>query len=292
MTKKRFIFITPFILTFILFALFNHSIAQNDSYVYLPMVQAEGDTTPLTGGAAKILAAGEFDLEPEQEPAPSSDEVITTTNEVESSGPLEAITCTSQEWSASDVRDLTDRLAFGTDVGIVYPGALIQGNSYLNGTFTPITIPRSGGTITMEGVTLLPGSSYSRDISEMSPDEVQDAIKNILESYDPDGGTTANYGDDFQQTYSYEHMLFTLGVDARYGIGSMEADLSIDTEKETNYVFYKFQQKFYDVVYTAPESSTSVFRDGENFAEPDPLSPQIGPGNPPLYVHKVSYGRI
>ncbi|MEM8858886.1 MAG: thiol-activated cytolysin family protein, partial [Chloroflexota bacterium] len=171
-------------------------------------------------------------------------------------------------------------------------GALIQGNSYLNGTFTPITIPRSGGTITMEGVTLLPGSSYSRDISEMSPDEVQDAIKNILESYDPDGGTTANYGDDFQQTYSYEHMLFTLGVDARYGIGSMEADLSIDTEKETNYVFYKFQQKFYDVVYTAPESSTSVFRDGDNFAEPDPLSPQIGPGNPPLYVHKVSYGRI
>ncbi|MEM9776670.1 MAG: thiol-activated cytolysin family protein, partial [Chloroflexota bacterium] len=193
---------------------------------------------------------------------------------------------------ASDVRDLTDRLAFGTDVGIVYPGALIQGNSYLNGTFTPITIPRSGGTITMEGVTLLPGSSYSRDISEMSPDEVQDAIKNILESYDPDGGTTANYGDDFRQTYSYEHMLFTLGVDARYGIGSMEADLSIDTEKETNYVFYKFQQKFYDVVYTAPESSTSVFRDGDNFAEPDPLSPQIGPGNPPLYVHKVSYGRI
>ena len=125
----------------------------------------------------------------------------------------------------------------------------------------------------MEGVTLLPGSSYSRDISEMSPDEVQDAIKNILESYDPDGATTANYGDDFQQTYSYEHMLFTLGIDARYGIGSMEADLSIDTEKETNYVFYKFQQKFYDVVYTAPESSTSVFRDGEGFAEPGPTVP-------------------
>lgn len=293
MTKKQLPFILPILCAFLLFAAFNRGEAQNDNFVYLPLVSNPQDDNPTTGdGAARIEAAGEFTLQPEQEPAPSSDEVITTTAEVESSGPLQSITCTTQEWSASDVRDLTDRLAFGADVGIVYPGALIQGNSFHNGTFTPITIPRAGGTITMEGVTLLPGSSYSRDISEMSPDEVQNAIKNILESYDPAGATTANYGDDFQQTYSYEHMLFTLGIDARYGIGSMEADLSIDTEKATNYVFYKFQQKFYDVVLTPPESSISVFRDGGNFVEPDPGSPQIGPGNPPLYVHKVSYGRI
>ncbi len=262
-----------------------------DSVAYLPIAVGGQESEPLSG-SERIEAAGEFALLPEQEPAPTSDEVTETTSEVESSGPLQSITCTTQEWGASDVRALTDRLAFGTDVGIIYPGALIQGGSFQNGTFTPITIPRAGGTITMEGVTLLPGSSYSRSIEEISPESVQDNIKNILESYDPEGGTTANYGDDFQQTYSYEHMLFTLGVDARYGIGSMEADLSIDTEKATNYVFYKFQQKFYDVVYTAPESAVSVFRDGENFVEPDPLSPQIRPGSPPLYVHKVSYGRI
>ena len=276
--------------------IFTFAGAQNeDQFIYLPLVQSGEADQPGSGslvGTAKINAAGQFELDPEQEPAPISDEVETTTDEVEGEGPLQSITCTTQEWGASEVRDLTDRLAFGADVGILYPGSLIQGGSYQNGTFTPITIPRAGGTITMEGVTLKPGASYSRDVSEMSPSEVQDAIKSILESYDEDGGTTANYGDDFQQIYSYEHMLFTLGVDARYGIGEMEADLSIDTEKETNYVFYKFQQKFYDVVLSPPETSTSVFRDGEDFSEPDPANPQIGPGNPPLYTHKVSYGRI
>lgn len=291
--KKQLILITSSILIFILLAVFSSSSAQNNHFVYLPLVQGEqGAAVPVTtGGAAKIAAAGEFDLAPESELAPSGEKSEPVTSTVNSEGPLQSITCTNQEWSASDVRDLTDRLAFGTDIGIIYPGALIQGNSYLNGTFTPITIPRSGGTITMEGVTLQRDESYSRDLSVVSPDEVQNAVKDILAGY-LEGGTTANYGDDFQQTYSYEHMLFTLGVDARYGIGTMEGDLSIDTEKETNYVFYKFQQVFYDVVYSPPESSTSVFRDGEGFTEPDPLSPQIGPGNPPLYVHKVSYGRI
>lgn len=267
--------------------------AQSDNAVYLPLV-VKPDSTPIptSAGATKILAAGEFALRPESDPAPSGEKSKPATEKIQSDGPLKSITCTTQEWSASNVRKLTNRIAFGADVGIIYPGALIQGNSYQNGTFTPITIPRSGGTITLEGVTLLPNSSYSRDVSVMKPDEVQDAIKNILESYDPTGGTAANYGDDFQQTYSYQHMLFTLGIDARYGIGEMEADLSIDSTKKTNYVFYKFQQKFYDVVYTPPESLTSVFRDGGNFAEPDPNVPQIGPGNPPLYVHKVSYGRI
>ena len=96
----------------------------------------------------KIEAAGEFDLLPESEPTPTGEESEPVTTTVNSGGPLQAITCTTQAWSASDVRNLTDRLAFGADVGIVYPGALIQGNSYQNGTFTPITIPRSGGTIT------------------------------------------------------------------------------------------------------------------------------------------------
>ena len=293
MSKKNLLLLSPLLIALTYTLSLSRISAQSDQFVYLPFIAKPAvEPEPTTPGSTKIFEAGEFNLLPESDPAPSGDVSDPVTETVESDGPLKSITCTSQEWSASDVRDLTDRLAFGADVGIVYPGALIQGNSYHNGTFTPITIPRSGGTITMEGVTLLPGSSYSRDIAEMSPSEVQNAIKSILESYDPEGGTTANYGDDFQQTYSYEHMLFTLGVDARYGIGSMEADLSIDTTKQTNYVFYKFQQKFYDVVIETPEQSTSVFRDGGDFTEPDPLSPQIGPGNPPLYVHKVSYGRI
>ncbi len=302
-TPKQFIGIGSIALLFLLLIGVGIINAQSgDTTTYLPIAVTEGDpeptpTTPSGGdGAERIEAAGEFELEPESALAPTGEESEPVTEVIEKTDSTTTITCTTQEWGGSEVRDLTGRLALGTDIGIIYPGALIQGNSYHNGTFTEITIPRTGGTLTMEGVTLLPGSSYSRDVAVMEPDDVQNAIKRILETYDPEGATAAAYGDDFQQIYSYEHLLFTLGIDGRYGVGNseftMEADLSIDTEKETNYVFYRFQQKLYDVVYTSPESSTSVFRDGQNFVEPDPGSPQIGPGNPPLYVRKVSYGRI
>lgn len=290
---KRSVLLTLLALLFVA-ACSQRSSAQN---VFLPIVTGEANGVPSPepspepeDGAARIAAAGEFAIAPVAPPGPTSNEVMTDTLAVES-GPLQSITCTTQEWSASDVRRLSDRTALGVDVGIVYPGALVQGMDFESGGFTPITIPRAGGTIVMEGITLEPGASYSRDLEVVSPANVQNAIKDILGDY-IEGGTTANYGDDFRQTYSYEHMLFTLGLDARYGIGSMEADLSIDTEKTTNYLFYKFQQKFYDVVFEAPEQATSVFRDGAAFAEPDPASPQIAAGNPPLYVHKVSYGRI
>ena len=84
-------------------------------------------------------------------------------------------------------------------------------------------------------------------------------------------------------------LLFDLGVDVRYGAVSVNGQLSTNTSTTKNYVFAVFRQKFYDVSFQAPAMPTDVFRDHENFT--DPLN-QIVPGNPPLLVSKVSYGRM
>ncbi|MBV7327222.1 thiol-activated cytolysin family protein [Chloroflexi bacterium TSY] len=268
--------------------------------IFLPVITSNGDSTSTidptptpdntTGdGELRIAAAGRFTTTKEYEASPlENSEPVTDTVDI-NEPPLKSITCRTQQWGASQVRDLTDRVALGTDIGIIFPGALIQGVDFEDGLFTPITIPRAGGTIVMSGVTLEDGASYSRTLNRISPSTVKDAVSDILSNY-VEGGTEAKYGDEFFQTYSYEHMLFTLGLDARYGLASMEADLSIESTKQTNYTFYKFQQTFYDIIFEAPERSTSVFRDGANFTDTQPS--QIAPGNPPLYVHKVSYGRI
>lgn len=201
--------------------------------------------------------------------------------------PIESITCTITNWGASEVRNLADTVALDADAGIIYPGALIQGGSFATGGFTPITIPRSGGTIYMTGVKLAPNAEYSREVDEITGSKVKNALEDIL-SADVQG-TAANANFEVQETYSYDHMLFTLGVDARYGLGSMSADLAIENTTDSNFVFVKFVQKYYDVIYEDPQSPASVFRDGAEFQDPED---QIGQGNPPLYVHKVSYGRV
>ena len=196
-------------------------------------------------------------------------------------------TCTTTGWGKEEVRKLTDTVGLNLSGATIYPGALIRGKNFKDGNFTAITIPRSGGTISMSGVKLAPNAIYKKDIDEITRANVKQAIEDILS--DEVQGTAANASYQEETTYDYNHLTFELGIDARYGLGTMESDLKIDKSKTKNYVFSKFTQVYYDVTYQDPELSTSVFRDGANFSDPEG---QIGAENPPLYVSKVSYGRM
>ena len=197
-------------------------------------------------------------------------------------------TCTTEGWGASEVRDLTDVVGLDLSGTTLYPGALIQGADFENGRFVPITIPRAPGTIYMTGLVLDQGASYTAQDIPMRGSEVNQAVKNLITDYGVQG-TEANFSFREETTHSYENMLFELGIDARFGSVDMEADLSIETTNVRNYTFGKFTQVFYDIVYEDPELATSVFRDGANFTDPEG---QLNENNPPLYVSKVSYGRM
>lgn len=197
-------------------------------------------------------------------------------------------TCTTANWTQSDVRELTNVVGLDVASSVIYPGALLQGRAYEQGQFVPVTIPRAPGNIYMTGLTLDPGARYAKNGVTLTGGGVTQAIQELITDSGVQG-TAAEASYQEEQTYSYEEMLFTLGVDGRYGSVSMEADLKIETEKSRNFTFVKFTQVFYDIIYEDPELSTSVFRDGAAFEDPEG---QIGSGNPPLYVSQVSYGRM
>lgn len=199
---------------------------------------------------------------------------------------VQSYTCTTTNWGTSEVRTLADRVALSQDENI-FPGALIQGRAFQDGFFTPITIPRGAGTIYMTGLALAPNAQYFRDLSSFSASRVNQAIAEILTTEQVQG-TTAEASFSVVQTYSDEHMFFSLGVDARYGLGSMSTDLKMNNTTKKNYMLMKFTQKYFDIVFEDPSMATSVFADGAAFRDPED---QIGPGNPPLYISKVSYGR-
>jgi len=233
-----------------------------------------------------IRNAGEFYLQDEfnyndiNNPA-------TTTSDIDAGNGITA-TCTTEGWGASEVRQLTNITGLDLSGTTIYPGALIQGADFEEGSYVPVTIPRSTGTLYMTGLTLDKGAQYYADNNEMSGAKVNQAIKQLITDYNVQG-TAANASYESEQAYSYEHLLFKLGIDGRYGKKSMSADLKIDNEKTRNYTFVKFTQVFYDIVYEDPALATSVFAEGEYFSDPED---QISAGNPPLYVSKVSYGRM
>ena len=246
------------------------------------------DAPPPSGdGAERIKAAGVLTTQAlgEVKNKKTSEPVV---NKIPGVGNNPTATCTTTGWTQEEVRELTGTVGLNLSGTTIYPGALIRGSNFKNGEFTAITIPRSGGTITMTGLNLGNGSQVSRNVNEIRHSEVQQAIADILSN--PILGTAAQASYEEDVLYSYEHLTFQLGIDGRYGkTFNMKSKLNLENTKEKNYVFSKFTQVYYDMTYEDPELSTSVFRDGANFSDPEG---QIGPDNPPLYVSKVSYGRM
>lgn len=195
--------------------------------------------------------------------------------------------CTTADINESVIREISDSVALQTGFDSIYPGAIIQGRGLLNGNFTPVTIPRAGGTIYMTGLKLSQGSSYYKNLPTISPSTVKQAIEDTIVSENVQG-TAAEASYSLVQVYDESHLYFELGLDARYKVAQISGNFQFTQNSKKNFILMKFTQKYYDVIFEDPELSTSVFRDGRNFQDPEQ---QIFPGNPPLYVSKVSFGR-
>lgn len=204
---------------------------------------------------------------------------------------VKSVNCTIQDWREREIRELGNRILLSPHTGVIYPGALVQGKDLEIGRFTPITIPRAQGEITLDGLKLQPNARYTGSVNEVSNANITEAIQAILS--EGVTGTASNFSYSVEQSDSYESLLYKIGLDARYdflggsaGLKSSYANRKIERK---NFVLLKFQQAYYRVSFTTPESPTSVFRDGVNFRDPEN---QIDEDNPPLYVSDVTYGRM
>jgi hypothetical protein len=196
--------------------------------------------------------------------------------------------CTTQNWGLSEIRDLANRVAFADDANI-FPGAVLQGQAFSEGNFVRVNAARAGGTLLLSGLALENGA-YSTAVDAMTPSEVKDGIAAIIGPDSNVQGTAAQLSLDVQSAYSSDQLAFSFGVDGRYGGASLNTAFNLDQKKTSNTVVLKFTQVYYTVSYEPPDGTprTIFFRDGDEFTDPDST---IGPGNPPLYVSSVSYGR-
>ncbi|MBN1346067.1 MAG: thiol-activated cytolysin family protein [Phycisphaerae bacterium] len=167
-----------------------------------------------------------------------------------------------------------------------YPGQLIRGQYFDAGQFVPITIPRAGGSILLSGLFGKSGS-WGRTVPEVAPTGISDAISSILRD-NQITGTAACGSVQMYSAETSEELAVNLGVDVSFLSGSVKSEVDTNRSASQSITVVYFTQVYYTVDFETPVLQTSVFRDGENFDDPEN---QIGAGNPPLYISSVKYGR-
>lgn len=173
---------------------------------------------------------------------------------------------------------------------IIYPGAIVQGETVNNSDYAPIPLQRSGGTVSI--VTNLvrgpEGGTYSADLPTVSISAVGNALKNTITELDAtDSASTADY--QLVTAGTETAAMVKLGVAVENPSISASVDAQAKAAAGENTFYVKFIQEFYRAVFEATDFDNPYFAPSVSV---DQLKAYSSESNPPLYVSEVVYGRI
>tara|TARA_R110000868_G_scaffold4211_2_gene26419 strand:- start:23572 stop:25179 length:1608 start_codon:yes stop_codon:yes gene_type:complete len=165
---------------------------------------------------------------------------------------------------------------------VIYPGALIKGETISTGTYEPISASRAPVTIftnfkNIEG-------SIQRTVEDPSKQsDIEEAIKDIL-SGDITGATPANMNFSVESVYSEAHLKASIKANYSGPTVDLGGSFSYSSDKIENNIVVKFVQSYYDVIMNTPQKPSDLFLE-----LPDVSS--FG-STLPNYVASVNYGRM
>lgn len=165
---------------------------------------------------------------------------------------------------------------------VIYPGALLKGESIPTGTYEGISANRAPITISasLQNIT-----NVKIDIENPNKlSNVRQGITDLL-GQEVNGATPAEISLDISEVYSEQHLDAQIGVNYR-GVGKkVSADLSYGSSSYKNTFVLKFIQRYYTLDVDTPGSSPSdLFTD-----LPDV---NLLGSTSPVYVSSVQYGRM
>ncbi len=187
-------------------------------------------------------------------------------------------------------------LLYDVDPALVWPGALLQGAAYADGSL--VALPASESQ--RQGMRLTVSTTFAanelalRDIEKPNQGTVSAAIGSMIESeFDDDRDYVASQvAVDWVETKNVSRFLLENGFTARIGAPSqILAEEQSDDSRRT--IIVQLVQDSFEVRVHPPEDPTGWFKEDFFEAElPELLSQgDISEDNPPVYVSSVTYGR-
>lgn len=221
----------------------------------------------------ELVRALEYLDQPDEIPVPVEIEVI---DSAETSGDY---VCSVKRYKAAPGYDELFLMDPTTDV--IYPGAIIKGESIPTGEYIPVVADRKPMTISVSLQNI--AGSPSRTIEEPKLSTVREALNDIL-SADVTGATPAKVSFEIEEVYSEQQL--SIAVQGNYQNSFVDVAGSFDFTRQDirSRLVVKFLQIYYTVDMDLPQNPDDLF-------DELPSMESLG-STSPLYVSTVTYGRM
>jgi len=168
---------------------------------------------------------------------------------------------------------------------VIYPGAMLLGNSIPTGEYTPITYERNPITISIS----LPTTNQTSPVTEViNPklSSVRTAVNELMDGMQI-SATPAYMQLSKTQTYSQGGLSRSIGVSYGDPVKALGGSVTFEEGETSNKVVIKFVQKYYTIDLDYPQTPSDWFVDPVAVLK----DKNIGE-NSPVYVSSVTYGRM
>ncbi len=190
----------------------------------------------------------------------------------------------------SETNHFDKLVSFDPNADVLWPGAIVQGQSLSLGLLSPIGAQRGAGTITLTNARIDSSTPtefvYSRTLSSPSLASAQDAIQSILTAESVNFGAKVAY--TMHQAYSLNEGSVKAGIAAQFAGNSLNATFGQQWTQSKTTFLVDFTQGYYTVSFGAPTDPSAFFAPSVAVSD---LQPFIFNGNPAGYISSVTYGR-
>jgi thiol-activated cytolysin len=174
-----------------------------------------------------------------------------------------------------------DMLALDPSTDVIFPGAILKGESIPTGEYIPIVANRTPITLSAS-LTNISGSPVV-EVIDPKLSTVREGVKSILDQ-EVTGATPARINYEISEVYTKEQLNLAIGANYRSAAAKVSASFNFTKSTYT----YKYVLKYFQVYYTIdidpPQNPSDLFTD-------IPDLEALGSTNP-VYVATVTYGRM
>lgn len=190
----------------------------------------------------------------------------------------------------SETNHFDKLVSFDPNADVLWPGAVVQGQSLALGLLSPVGGLRAPGTITLTNARIDGSPSteytYSRTLAAPSLASVHNAIQDILTAESVNYAAKVAY--TMHQAHSLNEGAVKAGIAIQFGGNSLNTTFGQQWTQSKTTILVDFTQSYYTVSFEAPPDPSAFFAPSTTVED---LQSFAFNGNPPGYIASVNYGR-
>lgn len=227
---------------------------------------------------AEVLAS----VEPPPDPVARAEEPVGAPREVsEFRADGSRWRCTVQRYAGAL---LTERFLPAARAESVWPGSLVESEGAGSGAPAAIPLDRGAGALFVEAAS--PVQADGEALTAVSVEAVRDARDRLLLAIE--GEHSGGFEATFLEAATVSQLAAALGTTPSQLEAAVGKRIELSTDGPYTRFAVRLDQPFYTLRFAPPAARGDTFALSVSGSD---LAAHVGPGNPPAYLHAVTFGR-